>query len=781
MATQKDALHFEAGYLSLDLDATGSIVSLADSRSGRNYIPLGKSAPFVSLVINGQQVMPTVAHAISSDLYAFINEDKKLGFQINVHVIIKNGYTTFEVTQIDGPAKKGDGLGDEFDIQALLWGPLPTVVTVGDSSNGISGVIGEAAGVVHDQAFAIGLKPLNDRTEASWPRDYPQYGWQDDVDPNPYGQNVDPALEQWSVAAKTSWGSVLRAFTFDYTRRRRRLNASGYPVPVGPLSSGGEIIGSKIALFGCSPELVTTLLSFIASGEGLPYPTQGGQWQKAAQASSQSFIVSTYLGSNSVDATAQAAKSAGLNYIYALNGYRGPWQSTGHYEFNSDFGGGDNQAKALVVDKAGAVGIHVGVHTMSDFIADNDPYLSEQASLAMGGESPLSRPLGASDTELYLSDAWPVLKGLPLIDGGDQSGYDSVLLIGHEFIGYFEQNVQQVNASEWKVTGVARAIWDTSGTTAPVGTLVKRVIVNQYRGPVGGLSIIDEIAVRFGVIRNAVGIRANSFDGLESASDSGWGSYGIARLVNGTYKAHAGHDGYITETSRMTSNAWDTLTRASWGSSLDTQGKVQLIRNNAYYQANYLPGMLGWIDFSRLGSMLDMESWLALGAGLNAGMGVWNVDSQNEGVLDRIKQWETARNLGAFTEDQKVALRNPSTYWTLSVIEDEKSWSLQQVTSGGTPIGDPQTVLAPTPQLSSAIQSYAPYGVLYETKIVSNTPATLRFAVTEGTLPPGLQLNQDTGGIVGTPMRGGRYGFTITATNSGGVADASAGYQILVR
>ncbi|NLA19718.1 hypothetical protein GPU89_26220 [Burkholderia cepacia] len=48
-------------------------------------------------------------------------------------------------------------------------------------------------------------------------------------------------------------------------------------------------------------------------------------------------------------------------------------------------------------------------------------------------------------------------------------------------------------------------------------------------------------------------------------------------------------------------------------------------------------------------------------------------------------------------------------------------------------------------------------------------------------LPPGLQFNQDTGGIVGTPRKTGRYTFTVTATNDGGLADARAVYTIVVQ
>ncbi|KVL59425.1 hypothetical protein WT01_14975 [Burkholderia cepacia] len=685
---------------------------------------------------------------------SFVN-DAGLKFEVDVRVLQKNGYATFEVTRVlVEPAS---------DVQTLLWGPLPVA---------INQTVGEAAGVVRDNEFAIGLKPLNDRTEGAWPREYPQYGWENDVIPNPYDVDV-AALEPWSVAAKTSWGAVLRAFTFDYTRQRERLNPNDYPIPVGPLDSAGSVIGSKIALYGSEPALVTTILSFIASGENLPYPTQNGQWQKVAQASGQSSFVLDDLDTANVGKAARFANSAGINYIYASLNFRGPWKSTGHYQFDSTFGESDNGAEKLV-ETAKEHGVRVGVHTMSDFISVGqptsiDPYVSPPADprLALGGQAPLSRQLSMTSTMLYLGGYVPVRDG---ING-------NMLRIGNEFISF---NAAQRGVNEWQVSGLTRGLWGSVPAEAARGTPVARVIVNSYGGATGGLGIIDEIATRLGTIRNKVGIRSHSFDGVESASDSGWGSFGIARLINGTYAAQTGHDGYISETSRMTSNAWDTLTRASWSN----EDMDQLYRDNVFYQANYLPGMLGWFDITGV-SLTTIETMLARGAALNAGIGfqctVAFLLSADATLFDKIKQWETARNLGAFTERQRAALRDQATFWTLKAITAGRSWSLQQVNAGGAPIGAAQTVSAPTPQLGPAVLPVATQGTLYGAKLTTNTPATVRFTVTSGGLPPGLQLNRDTGGIVGTPKKTGKYAFGVTATNDGGLADARAFYTIEVR
>lgn len=748
-------LHIPAGYLTLGLNSAGAVVELIDSRNGRNCISPGKSSALVSLVIDTRQIVPTMVRWSAADsTYTFAN-DTYLGFELDLHVLQKNGYTTFEVTRVITRATAAD-------VQTLLWGPLPIA---------IQQTIGEVAGIVRDDAFAIGLKPLNDRTEGAWPKEYPQYGWESEVNPNPYKLDV-AQMEPWSVAAQTSWGAVLRAFTFDYTRQRDRLNPNGYPIPLGPLSHGGSVIGSKIALYGCKPDLVTTILSFIAADEKLPYPTQNGQWQKVAQASSQSFLVLSDLDVDTVGDAARFANSAGINYIYSLPiNYVGPWEYTGHYQFDSSFGGSDNEAAKLVAI-AKELGVHVGVHTISDFIsvgehAAIDPYVAPPADprLALGEQAALTRPLSASSTVLYLNGSAPLLNGI----------YGKMLRIGNEFISYTDsQNIR----TEWEVSGLSRGQWGSVASSAKPGTPAARVILNSYDGAIGGLGIIDEIAARLGAIRNNVGIRAHSFDGVESAGESGWGSFGIARLINGTYAAQSGHDGYISETSRMTSNAWDTLTRASWGDAM-----TQLFLDNDFYRANYLPGMLGWINIDGA-SLANLEWTLARAAGLNAGIGFQTTVAsleQSSTMLDKIKQWETARNLGAFTEAQTAAFRDQSTYWSLSVVRPGQNWSLQQLDANGNAIGNPQFVQAPTPKLGPAFLPPATLGQLYETKITSNTPATTRFTVTSGMFPPGLRLNQDTGGIVGIPEHADSYHFIVTATNVGGLARAMMDYTIWVR
>jgi hypothetical protein len=742
----------DAGYLRLGMDATGTVISLTDNRNGQNYIATGHgAAPLVSLVVGGQKVKPT---ALSLNGTTLVFTNAAAGTRIDVAVEDKTTYTTFAVT--------GATASQGADVQTVLWGPLPL---------SISDTIGESAGIVRNSTFAVGLKPLNERTEGTWPRDYPTWGWQNEVDPNPSSLQVDDS-EKWSAAGRTPWGTVLRAFTFDYRQERLRMNDYGYRIPVGPLPSGGSVVGSKIALFGTTPDTAPTVLSYMASENGLPYPTIHGQWQKTAQATSKSFLVLSDLNTSNVSQAAGLATSGGLDTIYSLPGSNGPWQSAGHNQFNSSFGSSDAGAANLVA-QAKSAGVNVGVHTLSDFIDTNDSYVSPTPSpdLAFGQRTTLTRAIGSNDTTLDLTSCTPLAAG---VEGNR-------LLIGSEFISYTGSSMV---GSECRVTGLSRGQWGTAAASHGAGVTAYRVPQNSYQGAFGGLNLINAISSRYATTWNTTGISAMSFDGLESAAQAGWGAYGMARMVNNTVQQLNNKDGFISETSRMSTNSWDALSRASWGE-VGVTSMNQVLVNNAFYQANYLPGMLGWISLRGDSNPQTIEDILARGAGLNAGAGFQSSVSSLAGggqnttaLLNTVKQWETARNRGAFTPAQRAQLRDTSTHWHLSVLTAGQSWTLQQRDASGNNVGSPQTVSVPSPGFLTAALPGMTAGQLYEARIVSNVPTAIRYTVTAGALPTGLRLNADTGGITGVPATGTAATFTITATGAPGTGNAQQSFTI---
>ncbi|MBO0916525.1 Ig domain-containing protein [Streptomyces laculatispora] len=748
------SLRITAGFLSLGMNDSGRVTSLVDRRSGTDHLAAGTSVPLVSVVVDGEHEVPTGVRTSPRAPGVFVFSGKKT--TIEVKCVRHPTYCTLEVVGLSSAAGA--------DVQTLLWGPLPTTITQ---------TIGQTVGVVRDDAFALGLRPVNDKTVGGWPNEFLSYGFGPDITNNPYGLQT-PDDDEWlrsNVAAKTSWGSVLRAYTYDYGTTRVRTRSTGYQIPLGPLPAPeGRIVGSRIALFGCGPDLATTVLSQVAKGQDLPYPTIDGQWQKSAQRTSQSHFWVHDLNTGNVTDASLYAGQAGVKNIYAISG-NGPWVSQGHFQFNSSFGGSDAAAAQLVATAA-KNGVNVGVHTLSDFIDPSDPYVSAPADprLATGGSVALTRPVSPSDTTIYVNGS-----------GAFASGVDGKRIrIGDEIIVY--GSVTQAGGTEWAVGGLSRAQWGSSAQSHPAGSAVTRLLQNGYGGAIGGLPIIDEVATRLATAYNTTGIEATSYDGLESAGYTGWGGYGFARLVNGVYRQLDSHDGFVTECSNLSSNTWDAQSRASWGE-IGPTDYAQILRSNTFYRANYLPGMMGQQALSGDTSLLTIESTLARAASQNAGVNFeTSVSSLANGkntapVLEAINTWEAARNSGAFTPAQREELRDASKRWHLSVVTRDQKWSLQELDSSGNPVGSPRAVEAPAPGFANPAPVDARVGRQYEFKIDSTTPKTRRYVISRGALPAGLTLNPDTGGITGIPKSAGVSTFTVVAQNNG-VADAGITYTV---
>ncbi|MFD0629055.1 Ig domain-containing protein [Streptomyces sanglieri] len=113
-------------------------------------------------------------------------------------------------------------------------------------------------------------------------------------------------------------------------------------------------------------------------------------------------------------------------------------------------------------------------------------------------------------------------------------------------------------------------------------------------------------------------------------------------------------------------------------------------------------------------------------------------------------------------------------------MTEGKEWSLQELDSSGSPVGQAQPVQAPKPGFTTSEPADGRVGELYAFKVTSSSPRTVRYEVTSGALPAGLSLNKDTGGITGVPTAPGTKRFTIIARNNGIMPDAEVTYSLQV-
>ncbi|WP_406153351.1 NEW3 domain-containing protein [Streptomyces sp. NBC_01023] len=658
-----------AGTLRIGLDPTGTVTSLVDAANGHDYASTDHLAPLIKLVADGAEQRPTALsydHVRSTFTFTFGAK----GIKVGIRVVGKSGYATLEATGVSAP--------QGVDVQTLLWGPITT---------DISQTVGETVGVVHDKDFAIGIHGLNDKTPAGWPEEYKGLSY-----PDAPGDPLFNWDYGWFAAHRTTFGGILQAYTYDYTKTRNRYvgwgdtNEPSSPVP--PLSGDdARIEGSKIALFGSAPDATLGTLSRIETGEGLPHPTVDGQWQKTAQGASQSFLVLGDLNKDNVDQASAFANQAGLRYVYSLPGSDGPWQSAGHYQFDSAFGGSDAGA-AQLVSKAADHGVKVGVHTLSNLVDTNDPYATPVPSkgLATLGSVKLTRPLDASSTVAYVDG-----------DSVFKDGQEKILRIGDEFAEYSAVTQVPGSAGEYEVRLGSRGMWGTSAVAHADGDAMDRMRRYAYGQFVGGMPVMGDIAARFAQISNTTGTKSMSYDGLETGSLAGYGLFGTNRLVNGTYRNLKSQDDFISEASNLLPGTWDATTRASWGEDhgLPERAPLTALKYMPYFDRNDMPDMMGWRGFRSGFSTLSQEWLLSKMAGYNAGTGLQTTVSTLKSagntteVLAAWKEWEAARNAHAFTSEQTKAMRDTDSNWHLETVVPGKQWNLYDVDFPAGPLSAP--------------------------------------------------------------------------------------------
>ena len=79
------------------------------------------------------------------------------------------------------------------------------------------------------------------------------------------------------------------------------------------------------------------------------------------------------------------------------------------------------------------------------------------------------------------------------------------------------------------------------------------------------------------------------------------------------------------------------------------------IDNQALFDRNYMPHMLGWYLLTDSTTMAEMEWMLARAASYDAGFamvarpGALRANPRTPQLLDAIRAWETARTRGAFS------------------------------------------------------------------------------------------------------------------------------------
>jgi hypothetical protein len=123
------------------------------------------------------------------------------------------------------------------------------------------------------------------------------------------------------------------------------------------------------------------------------------------------------------------------------------------------------------------------------------------------------------------------------------------------------------------------------------------------------------------------------------------------------------------------------------------------LQNQALFERNFVPHMLGWYRLTATTSLPEMEWMLARAAGHNAGFAMSTTLKELQAnadtgiLLDGIREWEAARRSGAFSAEQRERLKDPARAFHLEPVTDHV-WDLSPFHAVG-PLRHEQVVRQP--------------------------------------------------------------------------------------
>ena len=624
------------GALSVGLSPAGDVTSLRNGHTELRYP--AADAPLLTIVSGDARHHP---RAMTSRTVGGAREltltYPTLGATVVVRARETADYVAFEIIRAE-PADR---------VHAVVWGPYPTTV---------SGKVGEVIGVSRNATIALGLQVLNAKTLGG-------------ALPNREGSTWARGI----AATAMPWGSTLQAYAINRDRARTVDGWVGdYPnMPVAPIA-GETVVGSAIALFSCAEPLTLDVIERIAKAEHLPYPTLDGVWFKRSKLFGRSYLISDFSESE-VDEMIGYTKRAGLFSLY----HEGPFKSWGHFVLDSARWPSGRRGMKAAVDKAHAAGLHFGTHTLTTFINTNDPYVTPVPDdrLAVTGTSTLVANIDATQSTIEVAS--------PEFFANVQHDNLHTVKIGSELI----QFAAVTNEKPFRLLECKRGAFGTAASAHRAGDTVGKLLDHAYKVFFPNFAIQRDVAKNLADFLNETGVDHIDFDGFEGALASGQGDYALGVFAQDVL-SQVKHD-LINGPSISKTFYWHIGSYYNWGEpwygGFAESMQQYRIDNQALFDRNFMPHMLGWYLLTEKTTLPEMEWMLARAAGYDAGFAMvarpkaLRANALTPQLLDAIREWEAARAAHAFTDAEVTALRDPRRGFHLEKVRDG-AWRLQETT-----------------------------------------------------------------------------------------------------
>lgn len=630
---------FNTSEFKISIDNKGLVNELLSVKTGKNHLALDTISPLLALRSKGKWLYAERANFTKGHLEIQFENDHTAV----VAVVQKETHINFELLSLTQNER----------IDLIQWGPYQT---------SIYKTIGETVGVVRDDGFAVGIQSLNIKTLGGYPWnesdrmpafDIFKEGNLIDMHPNSDGS----VLYRVEAAKPTKFGSSLQAYSRNRTAERVISDFKLEKIIAPPYEDGG-VIGSKIALFGAPVSEALDYLGKIERAEGLPHPLIDGEWGKTSPKANAAYLITSFT-EKTIDEALALTKKAGLNYLYH---YGETFKSWGHFELNKNEFPNGIQGLKNCVEKAEKQGIKLGTHCLSNFITTNDPYVTPipDQRLAKAGHSVITEAIDSEAMEIPIASP-------DFFDAIENNNLKTVQ-VGEELIRYNKVS----ESAPWKLLDCQRGAFNTRPSSHAKGDEISKLLDHAYKVFLTDAGLTIELSERLAELYNKTGMRQISFDGLEGNRSTGLGTYGESLMPYTWYnnlkpslKEHL-----IIDASRTTHFFWHIYSRMNWGEPWyagfrESQTEYRF-NNQAYFQRNFMPGMLGWFRMTATTSIEDIEWMLARAAGYNAGYALVadpesiTQNKNSDRILELIGDWEKLRISNSFSDAQQEIMRNNS-------------------------------------------------------------------------------------------------------------------------
>lgn len=627
LAGRAGAQHvFRTAGFEMSLDGRGAITRLADLQANRDYTPAGPPGHLVRVkTVDGAELAPAAVKA-GKGLLTFTFDG---GIELEVRAAAKTGYLRFELVEAAPPDR----------IDAVLWGPIRTT---------IGGTVGEVVGVVRNADFAIGIQTLNPKTCG--------------------GKlvNQEGTTGGRTTATAEEFGSSLQAFAVNQARDRSITVWNLYEgVPIRALP-GFKLEGSALAVFGAAPADVLPLIGRIEVAEGLPHPMIDGEWIKTSGVTGRPYLIAAF-GEKDIDAMLEYTRRLGFPALY----HSGPFKTWGHFDLLEDLFPNGRAGFKGCVDKARALGLRVGAHTLTNFITTNDPFVTTPANrgLMAAGVARLENDVGAVATELVVDRE----------DLFEQEYTLNSVLIGAEIVRY-----RSVTGSgPFTLADCVRGAFGTAPAPHARGDEARALMDHPYQTLFPDWPMQEELIRNLAAFFNETGTAQLDFDGHEGACYLGRGDFGHVHFV----EAFLGQIDHlvVNGSSNIGHFYWHFNSYINWGepwyASFRESQSEQRFAHQPFLERNYMPNMLGWFLMTPDTRLEDIEWMLARAAGYRAGYAFvaeyesFQKNPATDAIIEAIGSWEEAKKRAVFSDEQRARLKDPERDFHLEKAGDGR-WTL---------------------------------------------------------------------------------------------------------